>query len=148
MTQIHLCTAGNAPALHALLDRFAEEYGLDTQPEARHAALAPLLDGSPYGMAYLLGPARAPVGYVVVTLGWSLELGGQEAFIDEIFIRPSVRGRGLAGEALLAIGRALGQAGVRAIHLEVLRDDPGHHRLYEKAGFRLRDRYCLMTRTL
>ena len=148
MTQIHLCTAANAPALHALIDRFAEEYGLDTPPEARHAALAPLLDGSPYGMAYLLGPARAPVGYVIVTLGWSLELGGMEGWIDEIYIRPSVRGRGLASEALLGISRALREAGVAAIHLEVLRDDAAHHRLYDKAGFRLRDRYSLMTKAL
>ena len=148
MTQIHLCTAEDAPALHDLLDRFAAEYGLETPPEARQAALAPLLEGSPYGMAYLLGPARAPVGYVIVTLGWSLELGGMEGWIDEIYIRPSVRGRGLASEALFGISRALRDAGVRAIHLEVLRDDTAHHRLYQKAGFRLRDRYSLMTREL
>ena len=34
------------------------------------------------------------------------------------------------------------------IHLEVLAEDEAHQRLYRKAGFALRDRYCLMTRTL
>ena len=148
MTQLTLCTADHAAALHALLGQFAEEYGLDGPAEDRESALAPLLSGSPYGMAYLLGPVRAPVGYVVVTLGWSLELGGMEAWIDEIFIRPSVRGRGLASEALLSLARALADAQVRAIHLEVLAEDEAHQRLYRKAGFALRDRYCLMTRTL
>lgn len=147
-TAIHLCAEDDAGRIAPLLSAFRAEYGLKETDEAREVALAPLLAGSPYGAAYLLGPARAPVGYVVITFGWSLELGGMEAWLDEIYVRPGVRGRGIATEVLLALGRMLEGAGVKAIHLEADREDRTGQALYRKAGFGLRDRYCLMTRRL
>ena len=117
-------------------------------PDARAAGLQPLLDGIPHGAAYLIGPARAPIGYVVVTFGWSIEFGGMDGFIDELYIRPGVRGRGIATEVLLALPRALGDAGVKALHLEVDAGNDVAQRLYGRAGFRLREGYHLMTRTL
>ena len=117
-------------------------------PEARAAGLHPLLDGIPHGAAYLIGPPRAPIGYVVVTFGWSIEFGGMDGFIDEIFIRPGVRGRGIATEVLLALPRALADAGVKALHLEVGTENAVAQRLYGRAGFRLREGYHLMTRLL
>ena len=147
-TALHLCTPDDAARLGDLMTRFAQEYGLDQTPEDRAAALAPLLDGHPYGMAYLLGPSRASVGYLIVTLGWSIELGGMEAWLDEIYIRPPVRGRGIATEVLHALSKTLKQAGVRALHLEVDREAEATQRLYRRAGFALRDRHCLITRGL
>ncbi|GGL65905.1 GNAT family N-acetyltransferase [Wenxinia marina] len=145
-TALHLCGPDDADRLAPLLARFAAEFGLPD--EGRGAAVAPLLQGSPYGMVYLLGPRSAPIGYVVVTLGWGIELGGMEAWIDEIWIRPSVRGRGIATEVLQALSTRLAAADVKAIHLEADRDAPEAHRLYRRAGFALRERHCLMTRVL
>ncbi len=144
--QLHLAKPDAIAPLLTLVARFHEEYGLETTEEHRRAALEPLLEGSPHGAVYLIGPARAPVGYLVVTFGWSVEFGGLDGFVDEVFVRPSVRGRGIGTEALLALGRALTGTGLRALHLEVDRSDEAKHRLYRKAGFRLRERYALMTR--
>ena len=148
MAALTLCRPEDAERLTDLMSRFAEEYGMAGQDEARNAAVQPLLEGSPYGAAYLFGPIRAPTGYLIVTFGWSIELGGMEAWIDEIYVRTAVRGRGLATEALFALARALREAGVAAIHLEVDRDDPAAQRLYRKCGFAPRDRYSLMTMAL
>jgi len=148
MAALSLCRPEDAERLTDLMARFAAEYGLAGQDEARNTAVQPLLEGSPYGAAYLFGPPRAPTGYLIVTFGWSIELGGMEAWIDEIYVRTAVRGRGLATEALFALARALREAGVAAIHLEVDRDDPAAQRLYRKCGFALRDRYSLMTMPL
>ena len=148
MAALSLCRPEDAERLADLMARFAAEYGMDGQDEPRIAAVQPLLEGSPYGAAYLFGPTRAPTGYLVVTFGWSLELGGMEAWIDEIYVRTAVRGRGLATEALFALARALRDAGVAAIHLEVDRNDPAAQKLYRKCGFALRDRYSLMTMPL
>lgn len=147
-TAIHLCTAEDMPRLAPLLSAFREEFGLTQDDAARERAVRPLLEGSPYGACYLLGPTRAPVGYVIVTFGWSVELGGMDSWIDEIFIRPPVRGRGIALEALNAVSRSLARAGINAIHLEADRQTPEAHRLYIRAGFELRERYCLMTQSL
>ncbi len=145
MATLHLCAPQDMTRLAPLMARFAEEFRLPEPAAAREAAVAPLLAGSPYGAAYLIGPPRTPVGYLVVTFGWSIEFGGMEGWIDEIYIREAVRGRGIATEALAALIRALREVDVRALHLEADREDRAAQRLYLKSGFELRDRYSLMT---
>ena len=134
--------------LTALCAAFHAEEGIELSDEARQQGLAPLLDGLPYGVAYLIGPARAPIGYIVICFGWSVEFGGLDAIIDELYIRPGVRGRGIATEALIALPKALSEGGLRAIHLEVDRDNEKAMNLYRRAGFQPRDRYIFMSRRL
>ena len=134
--------------LVALCGAFHAEAGINRTDTARQAALAPLLDGSPYGVAYLIGPARAPIGYIVICFGWSVEFGGLDAIIDELYIRPGVRGRGVATEALIALPRALSEGGLRAVHLEVDRDNEAAIKLYRRAGFAPRENYMFMSRRL
>ena len=99
--------------LTALCAAFHAEEGITLTDEERHAGLSPLLEGLPYGVAYLIGPPRAPIGYIVICFGWSVEFGGLDAIIDELYIRPGVRGRGIATEALVALPNALSGAGLR-----------------------------------
>ncbi|WP_326973110.1 GNAT family N-acetyltransferase [Candidatus Rhodobacter oscarellae] len=108
-------------------------------------AILPLLEGSPYGAIWVIGPRRAPVGYIAVCFGWSIELGGMDGFIDEFYIREKVRGRGMGTEALAALLPELAKAGLKALHLEVNRDKESAARLYARLGFKIRDRYNLMT---
>ena len=147
-TAIHLASPEDAPRLIPLISAFHAEYGIERSEEQREAALMPLLQGSPLGAAWLFGPAKAPTGYTIITFGWSMELGGMDAFVDELYIRPTVRKRGIASEVLLAISSSLSDVGVQALHLEVDRDDEATQRLYSRAHFKLRDRYSLMTRVL
>ncbi len=132
----------------ALVTAFHAEAGITVRDDARTRGLAPLLQGIPHGAAYLIGPPRAPIGYIVITFGWSVEFGGLDAIIDELYIRPGVRGRGIASEALTALPRALAGAGLRAIHLEVDRDNAAAVKLYRRAGFHTREGYMFMSRTL
>jgi len=144
-------TLGKAEHLDALLPlcaAFHAEEGIASTEETRAAALLPLLEGSPYGAVYIIGPARAPIGYIVICFGWSVEFGGLDAIVDELFIRPSVRGRGIATEALVTLPNALAAYGLRAIHLEVSRDNEAAVKLYKRAGFAPRDSYMFMSRTL
>lgn len=132
----------------ALCADFHAESGISQDDEARRAALAPLLEGSPYGAIYLIGPPRAAIGYMVVCFGWSVEFGGLDAILDELYIRPGVRGRGIATESLIALPRALAAGGLRAIHLEVDRENATAQRLYARAGFKPREKYMFMSRVL
>lgn len=145
---LHLAGPEDLDRLAGLVARFHDEQGISQDDETRRAALKPLLEGNPYGVAYLIGPSRAPAGYIVVTFGWSVEFGGMDGFIDEIYLRPAVRGRGMASEVLAALPRALADAGVTALHLEVNRQDDRLIRLYQRAGFTPRERYMLMSRKL
>lgn len=141
-----LATLDHFDRLMPLVAAFHTEEGLNLSDEAREDALRPLLEGIPHGAAYLIGPPRAPIGYIVVTFGWSIEFGGMDGFVDELYVRPGVRGRGVAGEVLISLPRALAGAGLKALHLEVGAENAGAARLYKRAGFRLRDGYHLMTR--
>lgn len=132
--------------LDALVAAFHGEQEIVSTAEARLDGLRPLLDGSPHGAIYLIGPARAPIGYVIVTFGWSIEFGGLDGFVDELYVRPKVRRRGIASEVLQTLPRALAGAGLKALHLEVDREAEATQRLYKRAGFALRDRYALMSR--
>lgn len=76
-----------------------------------------------------------------------MEFGGLDGFIDELYVRPGVRGRGLASEVLLTLPKALAEAGLKALHLEVDTQNAGAQKIYAKCGFRMRDGYHLMTRS-
>lgn len=145
---LHLAKPEDLDRLLPLVAAFHAEEGITQDDTTRRNALLPLLEGSPLGAIYIIGPTRAPVGYIVLTFGWSVEFGGMDAFVDELFIRPAVRGRGMGSETLLTLSKMLGQAGVRALHLEVDRENETAKRLYARTGFKARDRYMLMTREL
>jgi ribosomal protein S18 acetylase RimI-like enzyme len=134
--------------LLSLVASFHAEEGIASSEEDRRAGVSPLLDGIPHGCVYLIGPPRAPIGYIVITFGWSVEFGGLDAIIDELYIRPGVRGRGIASEALIALPRALAGGGLRAIHLEVDKTNEKALKLYRRAGFAVRDNYLFMSKRL
>lgn len=131
-----------------LVAAFHSEEALTSTDEARKNALLPLLEGSPHGAIYLIGPSRGPIGYIVVTFGWSIEFGGLDGFIDEIYIRPGVRGRGVGTEVITSLSNMLKSVGMKALHLEVGPDNDSVLRLYKRCHFKARDGYLLMSRVL
>lgn len=143
---LHLAGPDDLRALLPLVEAYHTLDGIETDEDHREAAIAPLLEGSPLGCVYLIGPRRAPVGYIVITFGWSVEFGGMEGFIDEFFIRQTVRGRGVGSEVLTGLLPQLDAAGLSALNLEVRADNERLQKLYARAGFRLRNGYHLMTR--
>lgn len=134
--------------LVALVTAFHAEAGITLSDAARRKGITPLLEDVPHGCAYLIGPPKSPIGYIVITFGWSLEFGGLDAIIDELYIRPGVRGRGIASEALVAVPRALAGGGLRAIHLKVDKNNAKAVKLYSRAGFSKREDYLFMSNRL
>lgn len=148
MTALNLAKPEDFDRLVPLVQAFQSEAGIENSAENLREALHPLLEGSPYGAAYLLGPARAPIGYIVIVFTWSLEFAGLEGYVDEFYIRPNVRGRGIGAEVLRTLPKALAGAGLNALSLEVQRDNERAIRLYSRARFISRDDYVMMTRKL
>lgn len=141
---LHLAALADLDRLEPMVAQFHAETGIESTPDSRRDALTPLLDGAPHGAIWLIGPKMAPVGYIVVSFGWSIELGGMDGLVDELWIREAVRGRGMGFEALTALQKALVAAGLNALSLEVAPDNAKAQRLYQRAGFRLRG-HQLMT---
>lgn len=146
-TRLHLARPEDLPRLAAMVASHHDETGVKLDDARRAAALVPLLDGSPHGVIYLIGPKNSPVGYIAISFGWSIALGGIEGHIDEFWIRRAVRDRGMGGEALAALMPALRDAGLTALHMEVDRTGPVDP-IYGRLGFRMREHDARMTAVL
>jgi len=147
VTALTLAKTSDIDSILPLIAAFHTEAGIAQDDAGRRAAVLPLLDGSPHGAIYIAGPVRAPIGYAAISFGWSLEYGGLDGILDEIYIRPGVRGRGIGSDILSALPKALAGAGLRALHLEVARGDDKTRAFYERMHFSARDGYILMSRT-
>ena len=107
-------------------------------------ALVPLLGREDLGRVWLIDANDAPVGYLILCFGYSIEKGGRDAMVDEFYIDVAYRKRGIGRRVLeqaIAEVRALG---VVSVFLEVDRNNEAAQRLYTGAGFTMRDKYLLM----
>jgi len=122
-------------ALLALQRDYYAEDGYRFEPAMAREAFGRLLAEPALGRAWLAEDGGRVVAYVVLTLGWSLEFGGRDAFVDELYVTPSARGAGL-GRAGLAMAEAGARAlAVRALHLEVEGGKPAALAMYRRNGF-------------
>jgi ribosomal protein S18 acetylase RimI-like enzyme len=142
-----LADASDADAVLDMMRGLYEHERIDFDEPTARAALAQLLADDSCGVAHLILFGAEVAGYLVVTFGFSLEFGGRDAFIDELFVKDEFRGRG-SGKAALRFAEEVCRArGVRALHLEVERANEDAQGLYRRAGFVDHDRY-LLTRWL
>jgi ribosomal protein S18 acetylase RimI-like enzyme len=98
-------------------------------------ALRMLLRGDAFGHAWLIRVGGVPAGFVVVSLGYSVEYGGRDAFIDELYVAPEFRRQGLGGRAVRFAERFCRRRGVTTVHLEVARGNRAANATYRRAGF-------------
>ncbi|NYZ63983.1 GNAT family N-acetyltransferase [Luteimonas sp. SJ-16] len=117
-----------------MMRAFYDEEGLVFDAVRIAGAARALLDAPDTGTVLLLGDA-ADLGYLVLTRGFSLEQGGGFALLDELFIAPHARCRGLGAAALEIAKRHVRTWGVRTLRLEVHRRNPRARVLYLRSGF-------------
>jgi GNAT superfamily N-acetyltransferase len=132
--QIHAANTETIDAVVALLGSQFKEHGITLGLDELSDAVKGLISDAGRGIV-LMAQDPDPVGVAVLAYTWTLEHGGRVAWLDELFVVPERRGRGI-GRALLR--RALDvarESGCRAVDLEV---DSGHARaehLYRREGF-------------
>lgn len=133
-----------------LLLQFMREYyefdHLSFDERVARAALENFIDDPAFGRVWWLSVNGELVGYLILTLGYSIEYGGRDAFIDEVYIRAGYRGQGIGRQAIAFAETQCRALGVRALHLEVERDNTTAHALYRKVGFVDHDRYLMTKR--
>lgn len=128
-------TGGNSRSLVALVQaQYAElksPFGV-----RQRRALRMLLRGDAFGHGWLITVNDVPAGFVIVSLGFSVEYGGYDAFVDELYVAPPFRRQGLATLALRFAERFCRERGVGTMHLEVARSNRAAVAAYRRAGFR------------
>jgi ribosomal protein S18 acetylase RimI-like enzyme len=113
----------------------------------RRRIFTEFLKNDAFGQAWLIFAGEHLAGYVILTLGFSFEYQGRDSYIDELYVHPPFRGRGIGRTAMEFVESAAREMGVNAIHLEASRGNDAAIRLYRGIGFEEHDR-GLMTKWL
>lgn len=87
------------------------------------------------------------VGYTVVSFGYSIEWGGRDAFIDDLYIAGNQRGAGLGRLVIENVVDWLRSMAIGALHLEVMAGNPAE-KLYRRMGFSDRDSVFMSMRLI
>jgi len=131
--------------MRTLVEQEPGAYFFD-EPAVRKA-LRTFLTDSTFGKAWIFSDGATSVGYIVLTLSFSFEYHGLDAFIDELYVEPQYRRQGIGRRAVNFVEERARELGVQALHLEV---DPGNDpalELYRRSGYEDHQRR-LMTKLL
>jgi ribosomal protein S18 acetylase RimI-like enzyme len=146
--RIREASLADVPNLLRMMRRLAlQEPALPFDEQAVTGAFALFFSSPEFGRAWQIYRGEELAGYVILTLGFSFEYRGRDAFIDELYIEEKFRGRGLGRQAMEFVAERARELGVNAIHLEVDRQNEPALALYQRTGYVDHDRY-LMTKWL
>jgi diamine N-acetyltransferase len=146
--EIREAQAADVPALLRMMRKLAEQPPVIPFEEDKvRAALDKFLGDAELGHTWLLWAGEKPAGYVILTLGYSFEFRGRDAFVDELYIEPEFRRMGLGRRAMEFLEERARELGVNAVHLEVDRGNDAAAELYRRSGCADQGRF-LMTKWL
>ena len=133
------------PMMRALAEQEPEV--IPFNESAVHVAFHQFLSLPAFGRVWLLYNATELIGYIILTIGFSFEFRGHDAFIDELYIVPAHRHRGCGRQAMAFVEQEARELGVNAIHLEVDSGNVSALELYRRTGYVDHKRF-LMTKWL
>ncbi len=100
------------------------------------------------GFAVAIESGETLIGYAAVCFGMtSIEYGGRDAFLDDLYIIPAYRGRGSGRRIIDELVGMARSHGVKALHMEVQGANQRAYDLYTTLGFKDRGSR-LMTKRL
>lgn len=131
-------TADGVGAAAQLLHDFNREYDEPAPPPAEIAARLEDVMAAEEVVVLLAREHRGglAVGVVVMRVQRSLWSTAQEAYLAELYVVPSHRGRGYGRELITEAMRVARERHVTYVFLVTSEDDRRAQRLYEAAGFR------------
>lgn len=131
----HLATAEHCAQLAKLQADFNAEFGSPCPAEQILARRLRGMLAGPHCYAVLAGPASQPSGHAIVTLRPTIYSDGPLAVLDELYVRPPLRGQGIGGAILDHVLIQLAARGGSEMHINVDEDDAQTRRFYEDRGF-------------
>jgi len=133
-TIVRRAAPADLPVLLELVGEYCQADDHDFDETVARAGLEPLLLDDTFGAIWIIDPAPDTAdGYVVVTWGWSIEIGGLDVVLDEFYVRS--RGEGKGSDALRVIEAECRRRGVKRIFLETELVNVDARRLYERHGY-------------
>ena len=122
---------------------FFDKQKIDTATIQSSLAIA--LEENPHVIIWIIEVDRKMAGYLAIVIGFTIEAGGKDGFIDELFLKSPYRGLGFGRQAVDFAIEICPSLGIRRLSLEVEPHNKRAKRLYEDVGFFTHDR-ILMSR--
>jgi GNAT superfamily N-acetyltransferase len=137
LVTLRLATSEDYQDLIPLIKEFCEIDNHEFDDARIEKSLVPLLKDAVLGRVIILEVEGELKGYAVLTWGWSLESGGREALLDEIYVRERNQGWGaLLLEKVVATAR---DNGAQIIFLETELANERVRDFYLRHGFNKED---------
>ena len=133
-TLVRKATVEDIPILVDLMQEFYAEADYPLDRDWAAASFNALMQDDSLGAVWVVFHDSEPTGHVVLTIRFSMEYGGFDAFIDDLFIRSAYRRRGLGRAALRALFDECARRKVLALHVEVGQDNVAAQALYRSYG--------------
>jgi GNAT superfamily N-acetyltransferase len=135
------------PTLLEMMREFYSQQEMRFDESAASQAVNRALENPALAQIYLIFRSTELAGYFALTFCFSLEFHGRFALFDELYLREPFRRQKL-GKAVVAFAEELcKKAGIKAVRLEVGRENQPAQSLYNVAGFK-QDERNLMTKWL
>ncbi|HEX2486907.1 MAG TPA: GNAT family N-acetyltransferase [Myxococcota bacterium] len=145
-TPLRLAAAADVATVLAFMAPFNAEMGVPFDAAIGERLVSAFVADPSLGRLWLIERDGCSLGYVALTFGWSFEYRGRDGIVDELYVAPTARRRGLARAALEALLAEADALGLCAVHLEVERESGPAERLYRSIGFAGNDRQLLTRR--
>lgn len=100
-------------------------------------ALRPLLADDTMGEVWVVSDDGGLQGYAVITWGYSLESGGRDALLDEMYVREP--GSGTGSVLLERVIARVREQGLTTMFLETEMENAAARRFYSRHGFSVDD---------
>ena len=118
-------------------------YAIDNYPmdvEVAKTLFQEFISNEHLGKSWLIYSENEIVGYIILTFIFSFEYGGKIAFVDELFIKETARGKGIGKEAIQFIQREVPKLSLKLLYLEVEPHNENAQKLYLAHDFELHNR--------
>ena len=122
------------PTLLALMSEFYAESGHELDHALAEKAFAAVLAEERLGYVWLIDDENKNVGYLVLTLRFGMEYGGLIGCVDDLFVVPPSRNKGLSTAALTEVRDFCQASGIRAITVEVSFSNGPAQAVYRRIG--------------
>jgi len=116
---------------------YYEIEGIDYNRDKSRSTLEDFIVKGNTGTLCIIQSLNDPIGYFCIAFSYTLEHYGKDCFLDEIYIKPEFRHKGIGTEVMKYIENYLEQNNFKAIHLIVYDKNPAAFKYYVKNGFQV-----------
>lgn len=147
MIQFKPLAISDVETIVTLMEEF---YAIDNYPitiDISNALFLEFISNENLGKSWLIESDYKIVGYIILTFVFSFEYQGRIAFLDELYVTETARGKGIGSKALEFVKAESHKLSLKLIYLEVEPHNTKAQNLYLAHGFEMHNRKLMRLKT-